>query len=822
MGLRHKLLSLWLALLLLPLAVMGTVGYYYIDSNLRDSAIKNLQQVVSVKRDLVGGYLNRLEYLAGYFAKKNEMQILLLAEKSNGNTTNDKSVANDISVARDTMSLLAQELMASYPSIVEFQLLRKDESLRPAFFASTRANVSTPLLLRAADFESQSNNKASLFYAKVPGQRGYLVSIIPVLDEKQLTELGYVALVTTLNLIDEITNPSATLANEFFITTNDGEVITQNSRLPFTRLDLRGDALGGFERINKTLADFKIEGRDYSLNVAPLGQQLWLGSLTDNDMLLGEKNPYIIIFIMTLSLMLLFSGILFNLVVVRTVIKPLQVLNNATQQIAKGDFKPELDVRSNDEIGNLAMAFRHMGKQLSHSSRRIRQLAYYDPLTQLPNRTTLRETLNRLLTQSKRNSWKTAVLFIDLDDFKKVNDRLGHAAGDDLLVQISERLKNRLRQSDMLFDQSAGPSVDQLISRRGGDEFNAILSSIKAPHDAAVVAERIIQDLNEPFNIGGSEIHVGASVGIAIFPDDGGDADTLLRNADLAMYEAKAKGKNNYHIYTSAINKQVHQRLALESALQDALVHDQFRLYYQPKVRLQDMKTVGFEALIRWYEPKKGIILPSRFIPIAEESNLIRDIGNWVLGESMHQMQMWEGKLPEGIRIAINISARQLAQSDLVEQLRLMIEHFGLSPQRLEVELTETSVLHDEVMARQHLTDLRLLGVQISLDDFGTGYSSLNFLRKLPIDTVKIDRSFTANVSRSSETRAIVISLLNLCRQLNVKSIAEGIETTDQLQFMLEHGCDQGQGFLFSEPLPANEVMVFLEEPSFLALSPDL
>jgi diguanylate cyclase (GGDEF)-like protein len=534
---------------------------------------------------------------------------------------------------------------------------------------------------------------------------------------------------------------------------------------------------------------------------------------------LGEGALDYRVLFATLGLTLLLSGVVFNLIVNNLAIKPIQKLIQATGQVAKGDLKPELDIRSQDELGQLAVAFRQMSAQLLHTSRRIRQLAYFDPLTQLPNRTTLRETLSRLLTRSERDKCKTAVLFIDLDDFKKVNDRLGHEAGDELLVQISHRLKNRLRQADILFEQAGVASVEQLISRRGGDEFNAILTRIKAPHDAAVVAERIIQDLNEPFFVNQSEIHVGASVGVALFPDDGADADTLLRNADLAMYEAKAKGKNNYHIFTSAINEQVHQRLALENSLQMAVVHSQLLLYYQPKLSLVDMSPVGFEALVRWKHPEKGIILPGKFIPVAEESNLIREIGNWVLAESMRQLRLWDDMLPKHLRIAINISARQLVQNDLVEQFWTMMERFSIPSRRLAVELTETSVLQDESMAIQHLSELRMLGVEISLDDFGTGYSSLSFLRKLPIDTVKIDRGFTAKVIQNSEARAIVISLLNLCKHLNVRTIAEGIETADQLQFMLEHGCDQGQGYLFSKPLPSDKVMAFLAEPSYLAMS---
>lgn len=816
MGLRHKLLLLWLILLLFPLAVLSGIGYFYIDSNLREDATHNLQQVIATRKDAVASYFDRLLFLTHYFAGNPLVRDVVTAPRG-----------NDSNAQQTTARTVIREMMGTYPSIVEFQLIRGDDFEQPTLVESRRVNKQ-PLVLDQVlrELQSEHNNTPSLIYFPQPGQRGYLISAVALRNTagngNHDDHLGYLAMITDLETLDNIVDPGTNVTSQFFIAYDQGSLLTQNNALPFTRLNIDLTKNVASSNSNTVLSNYKINGDSYTLSLTPLKGTFWLGAITDNRFVLEKKEPYIIIFVMAVSLMLLLLGGVFNATVAKVAIKPIHALIQATQQIAKGDFKPELNITSKDELGDLALAFRHMGKQLSHSSRRIRQLAYYDPLTQLPNRTTLRETLNRLLMQSKRNKWKTAVLFIDLDDFKKVNDRLGHSAGDELLVQISERLKNRLRQSDMLFDQSAGPSVDQLISRRGGDEFNAILSSIKAPHDAAVVAERIIQDLNEPFNIASSEIHVGASVGIAIFPDDGGDADTLLRNADLAMYEAKAKGKNNYHIFTSAINKQVHQRLALESALQSALVQGQFRLYYQPKVRLEDMKTVGFEALIRWYEPKKGVILPSSFIPVAEESNLIRDIGNWILGESMQQVQLWESVLPDGVRIAINISARQLAQADLVDQFQTMMEHFGLSARRLEIELTETSVLQDEVMASQHLTDLRALGVEISLDDFGTGYSSLNFLRKLPIDTVKIDRTFTAAVTRSGETRAIVISLLNLCRQLNVKSIAEGIETTDQLQFMLEHGCDQGQGFLFSEPLPANEVMVFLEEPSFLALAPEV
>ena len=805
MSLRVKLLLVWFALLVAPLAILGGVGYVYIDNQLREDTLNHQRELRESLTLSLEGYFNRMSTLATRAGQ-------------------GESVLNFLQTPNKPSQAAAKQLLdgivSLYDNVHEYQIIKDDDFSNPVLAGVSRERDST-LVVEPNKLRAMASDQPTLFYVQ-SGQsgRGHMVVMAPAVGQNQQnipTRYGYVVFVALSSTIDNIVMPTAKDDTQFFVINDQGNLLSVRDDLPFNQFPSVESVMPQRGIPNREIDGFTIGDAKYNLTLDKLAQDFWLVSLTNQQLLVEKKTPYIAIFVMALSLTLLLSGVIYNIIVTRIAVKPIQHLINATKQIARGDFKPKLDIRTKDELGELTIAFRQMGKQLMHTSKRIRQLAYYDPLTQLPNRTTLRETLNRLITQSKRAKWKTAVLFIDLDDFKKVNDRLGHEAGDELLIQISDRLKNRLRQSDLVFEQTGVTSVDQLISRRGGDEFNAILTSIRAPHDAAVVAERIIQDLNEPFFIANSEIHVGASVGIAIFPDDGTDADTLLHNADLAMYEAKAKGKNNYHIFTSAINEQVHQRLALEHALQVAMVQNQFRLYYQPKVNLRDMSPVGFEALVRWQHPEKGMILPSKFIPVAEESNLIRDIGNWILGESMQQIQLWEDVLPLGVRIAINISARQMAQTDLVDQLRMMMEHFSLAPERLEIELTETSVLQDEYMAIQHLNALRALGVEVSLDDFGTGYSSLSFLRKLPIDTVKIDRSFTASVIHNSEARAIVISLLNLCKELKVHTIAEGIETAAQLQFLLEHGCEYGQGFLFSEPMPAEEVVAFLEEPNYLA-----
>lgn len=802
MGLRIKLLLTWFVLLLTPLAILGGIGYAYIDSQLRKEALVHQETLGRSVVAAANAYFDRLQSISAGAARNPSLAAL----------------AGEVppQAARAAASARLAELLKIAPDIREFRILGNPDSVQ-SLLIRPRAG-SRPLRFDDSELPALLPSGGAISFGKLLGADGkpYLATV---------TAIGagdasvYLLAIADVAALEALMPPEPDQGLHLFVVDDQGNRITSHAGLRFGRLASANSIFpddGGDRRV---LSDYPFLGKSNLLSLQRLEHGYWLAALTDNEMVFAKKRPYIVVFFMALSLTLLLSGLIFNLIVNSVAIRPIQKLIEATRQIARGDLNPSVEVHSKDELGELASSFRQMGKQLLHTSRRIRQLAYFDPLTQLPNRTTLRETLSRLLARAEREQTKIAVLFIDLDDFKKVNDRLGHAAGDELLIQISERLKNRLRQADILVEQPGITSVDHLISRRGGDEFNAILTSIKAPHDAAVVAERIIQDLNQPFLVNQSEIHVGASVGVALFPDDGTDADTLLRNADLAMYEAKAKGKNNYHIFTSAINEQVHQRLALENSMQVAMVQSQFCLYYQPKVSLVDMSPVGFEALVRWQHPEKGVILPSKFIPVAEDSNLIRDIGNWVLGESMQQIQLWDKQLPANIRIAINLSARQLAQSDLVDQLRIMMEHFSISPRRLEIEMTETSVLQDESMAIQHLRELRLLGVEVSLDDFGTGYSSLSFLRKLPIDTVKIDRSFTANIHRNSEARAIVVSLLKLCRELKVKTIAEGIETTEQLQFLMEHGCDQGQGFLFSKPLPASQVMAFLEKPDYLALT---
>lgn len=804
MGLRTKLLLLWFVLLLAPLTILSSIGYAYIDSQLRKEALDYQYDLVRSISSAADIYFERLSYTAWSSAHFGRIPALLAlraeAESSQSNFPADP----------------LKRMLNLHPAVQEFRVIYGDNFAEPIYTA-TRQDAA-PFPVDVVKF-SQSTNTTDYQYIPADEGRGAHLATAVRLTDQNNHLLGYLVSITAIVDLDEIVTPQSLREARLFVMDQEGNLLTERRELGFTRLAKPESLLPGDDVISGQLESVQLQGRRYMLALNKLENGFWVLSLTDNEIISARKLAYIVTFVMALSCTLLLSGVVFNVVVNRIAITPIQKLIQATRQIAKGDLKPELNIRTKDELGELAVSFRQMGKQLLHTSRRIRQLAYYDPLTQLPNRTTLRETLSRLLARAEKDGLKAAVLFIDLDDFKKVNDRLGHEAGDELLIQISHRLKNRLRLADVVVEQAGVSSIEQLISRRGGDEFNAILTNLKAPHDAAIVAERIIHDLNEPFQVGHSEIHVGASIGVAIFPDDGKEADTLLRNADLAMYEAKAKGKNNYHIFTSAINDQVHQRLALENSLQVAMVQSQFRLFYQPKVSLVDMSPVGFEALVRWKHPDKGMILPGKFIPVAEESSLIRDIGNWILAESMQQIQLWDAVLPSHLRIAINVSARQLAQTDLVEQLRMMMEHFEISPQRLEIELTETSVLQDEAMAIQHLHDLRQLGVEVSLDDFGTGYSSLSFLRKLPIDTVKIDRSFTSNVTQNSEARAIVVSLLNLCKELQVKTIAEGIETAEQLQFLMEHGCDQGQGFLFSKPLPSDKVLAFLEEPSYLALS---
>ncbi|TLZ80004.1 MAG: EAL domain-containing protein [Methanobacteriota archaeon] len=428
----------------------------------------------------------------------------------------------------------------------------------------------------------------------------------------------------------------------------------------------------------------------------------------------------------------------------------------------------------------------------------LRFIATHDSLTDLPNRSLFNERLRHALHQGTRYTRGIAVMFIDMDRFKVVNDSLGHSAGDRLLQDSAKRLAECLRESDT-------------VARLGGDEFVVMIENFTAPKDAIAVAQKALASLAKPFFVDGQEFLMSASIGISTFPDDGKDAETLLKNADIAMYRAKDQGRNNYQFYSAQMNKHTFERLAMESSLRRAVERSEFQLHYQPKLDLRTGAIAGVEALVRWQHPDWGMVSPAQFIPLAEETGLIVQIGEWVLRAACEQNKRWRDQGIPPLRVAVNLSARQFAQKTLLSDIARTIAQSGLTPDCLELEITESLVMTNPEHATETLHKLKTMGISLSIDDFGTGYSSLAYLKRFPIDCIKIDRSFIKDIPTEADDMAITRGVIALGHSLRLKVVAEGVETVEQQDFLRSNDCDEMQGYLFSKPLPAEEVTALLK-----------
>ena len=439
-----------------------------------------------------------------------------------------------------------------------------------------------------------------------------------------------------------------------------------------------------------------------------------------------------------------------------------------------------------------------------HVEQQIRRLALYDSLTGLPNRQFFKESLGHDIARAQRGKENLAVLFIDLDRFKRINDTLGHAVGDALLQEIARRLLGCVRRSDLVGRNEDLPLG--IVARQGGDEFTASLIDLRSPQDAAKVAERMLRDLEQPLYIEGQELNVTASIGIAIFPENGQDAETLLKNSDIALYQAKAAGRNIYKFFNQEMNAAALEKLKLEDELKHAIGRNEFVLYYQPKVDIESGRIVGVEALIRWRHPQRGIVLPGLFIGIAEEAGMIVPIGQWVLQTACQQLAAWrQANLPQ-ISVAVNLASPSFRSVDLAREVSAVLDSYQLRPDLLELEVTESMLMENVDVTLRTLRQLRELGVKLAIDDFGTGHSSLSYLRRFRVDQLKIDRSFVAEITKSASDAAITTIIILLGRELNLEVVAEGVETAEQARLLREQGCRLLQGYFFGRPVPADEL----------------
>ena len=511
-------------------------------------------------------------------------------------------------------------------------------------------------------------------------------------------------------------------------------------------------------------------------------------------------------FIFLIVLLSIWLTIKFTKSLSKAIISPISDLNDNIGDILETqNLSNQITVFNNDEIGKLGKNFNlmindlnGMHEQLVEQKEYAEYKALHDGLTLLPNRTSFSHRLDQVISRAKRTNEYFSVFFMDLDHFKQVNDSLGHNAGDKVLKIFAERIHHCIRMEDT-------------VARMGGDEFTVILENLNSVQSPTIIADKILKVMEEPFNVNGQELYLTVSIGITIYPDDGSDTQTLIKNADAAMYKAKADGRNKYQFYNVEMTDKAYARVILEAQLREAIKKEQFIVYYQPQVNIVTNEIIGMEALIRWNHRRKGILSPDYFLPLAKEIGFIVAIDRWVMKTGMNQIKKWrDAGLTKGY-LSLNLSVQHLMAKDFVLQLKQLLTQSDCVEETIHIEITEGEVMHNPEDAIKVLQEINDMGVSLAIDDFGTGYSSLSYLKRLPIDTIKIDRAFIKDLPANEEDVAITKAIIALSNSLHLNVIAEGVETDEQKDFLLEHECHNIQGYLYGKPMPAEEMEDYLK-----------
>ncbi|RJX66538.1 EAL domain-containing protein [Vibrio sinensis] len=526
--------------------------------------------------------------------------------------------------------------------------------------------------------------------------------------------------------------------------------------------------------------------------------------------------------IIIVAVIMCLISLIFSILLANALIVPITKLVGHSRRISNGEYQVSNQINRDDELGELARAFDEMDLNLKERTDAIEFLAYSDPLTKLPNRIQFIQFLEQQL--QTKNVRPFAVFFIDLDEFKRINDIFGHHVGDELLCEVAKLLQENIRNCDFL--ASSGRQSHSLLSRVGGDEFLLCIPDIHNADLASKIAKRLLTVISQPIYLNGPKefFVIGGSIGVALSNIAGHTPEELVKNADIAMYAAKYRGKGTYCHFSNEMKQRVKSHGAIERELRKAIVDfSQFQLWYQPKIDLKTGKTIGAEALIRWIHPEKGFVPPSDFIPIAEAMGTIIPIGTWVIEQVCRDLESWQDLLkdqPE-FHVALNLSVKQLFRQNVADVLEQQMRQHSIPSSRVQVEVTETALMQDKHSAKKSLDALRKIGIEVWLDDFGTGYSSLRYLREFNIDGLKIDRTFVSDIEQDANARALCAAIISMAHQLGVRVVAEGVEETTQLDFLIKEGCDYGQGYLFGKPVPLIEFEKTLHnsKPEALTLS---
>ncbi len=805
MRLQNKILLLLVPLIVLPLLVLGWSAYALLMEDARDRTQHQVTTLLEQIRFHTESLLQTARANASLFASAAPVTQYILTPPDDPKKPRLKN---------EVLDLLFNYQLA-YPEYYEIRILSSDgqEELRSVIghvenlstdessTAYFRGTSNKPGVIYTSFFNNPDNNKPALLTSKP------LTVIRSSKHAESYSEVhGYLMLTVDLGIMGKLAQSEKVGQNgHVFFTDSRGNILFHptaseiGKQLPPELFLSISKAAGRF-----TPFDYSHDGDISHYQGIKLHNWLYAFAVYGEDEFMG-KSISLGRLVTIITCLAIIITIAFLLGILRSLlIKPIQQLSIAAREMGHGQVLVPINVESDDEIGDLANTFREMGANLNQYHEQVRYVAYHDSLTGLPNRLMFKDYLTRATAEARRNSQELTILFLDLDNFKRINDTLGHQAGDNLLEAFSDRLSGCLRQTDVIAHSSHDTS-SSVMARLAGDEFIIMLPRTTGSSQAQKVATRILDSLKTPFNIDKQELHISSSIGIALYPEDGQNADDLIKNADIAMYHAKKSGRNNYQFYSRKMNERALLKLRIESRLRHAVENNELEIYYQPQVSLSTGVVTGAESLIRWRDGESGMIPPDVFIPIAEEYGLIIPISEWLIHEACRQAREWLDMYNNPITVAINISAIHLNGRELSTLISKTLDATGYDPRLLELELTETSILHDPELAIDTLGQLQEMGVQTSLDDFGTGYSSLNYLMRLPLDKLKIDRSFIQNLDKDTRGKAIVSAIIAMAHSLDLEVIAEGIEELAHLELLRKMQCDIVQGYYIARPMPAIE-----------------
>jgi len=804
--LQNKILLLLVPLVVLPLLVLGWTAYALLMEDARDRTQHQVTTLLEQIRFHTESLLQTARANASLFASADTVAEYILTKPDD---------IKKAALRNEVLDLLFNYQLA-YPEYYEIRILSRDgqEELRSVIgnvenmstdesaTAYFRGTSKKPGVIYTSFFNNPDNNKPALLTSK---------PLTVISDSDGQTEshgeiYGYLMLTIDLGIMGKLAQSEKVSKNgKLFFTDSSGKILFHPSASQVGK-QLPADLFSNISNAADRFTPFDLDRDGETIHYQGIKLHNWLYAFAvyDEAEFMGKsitlgRSVTIITCLAILITIAFLLGILRSLL-----IKPIQQLSIAAREMGHGQVLVPINVNSDDEIGDLANTFREMGENLNHYHEQVRYVAYHDSLTGLPNRLMFKDYLTRAAAEARRNHQELTILFLDLDNFKRINDTLGHQAGDKVLEAFSDRLSGCLRQTDVIAHSTHDTSTS-VMARLAGDEFIILLPRTTGSSQAQKVAKRILDSVKTPFIIDKQELHISTSIGIALYPEDGHNADDLIKNADIAMYHAKKAGRNNYQFYSKKMNEQALLKLKIESRLRHAVENGELEIHYQPQVSLKTGMVTGAESLIRWRNGESGMIPPDVFIPIAEEYGLIIPISEWLIHEACRQAQEWLEMYNNPITIALNISAIHLNGRELSGLIMRTLNQTGYNPELLELELTETSILDNPELAIDMLGQLQDMGLQTSLDDFGTGYSSLNYLMRLPLNKLKIDRSFVQNLDKDTRGKAIVSAIIAMAHSLDLEVIAEGIEEASHLELLRKMQCDIVQGYYIARPMPAIE-----------------